>query len=68
MELINTIKKSIIAFTLLPTFLYAGIPPTLQDNASQRVTKDIMDRAYITPKRIVTKYAGSKNNLIKDEH
>ena len=32
------------------------------------MTKDIMNRAYITPKRIVTKYAGCKNNLIKDEH
>lgn len=68
MELLPTIRKSIIAFVLLPALLYAGIPPTLQSDASQRMTKDIMNRAYITPKRIVTKYAGCKNNLIKDEH
>ena len=68
MKLLPTIKKSIIAFALLPALLYAGIPPTLQSDASQRMTRDIMDRAYITPKRIVTKYAGCKNNLIKDEH
>ena len=68
MELLPAIRKSIIAFVLLPTLLYAGIPPTLQSDASQRMTKDIMNRAYITPKRIVTKYAGCKNNLIKDEH
>lgn len=65
MELLPAIRKSIIAFALLPALLYAGIPPTLQSDASQRMTKDIMDRAYITPKRIVTKYAGCKNNLIK---
>lgn len=35
---------------------------------SRRMTKDIMDRAYITPKRIVTKYAGHNNDLIKDEY
>lgn len=64
MELLPAIRKSIIAFALLPALLYAGIPPTLQSDASQRMTKDIMDRA-ITPKRIVTKYAGCKNNLIK---
>lgn len=68
MELLPAIRKSIIAFALLPALLYAGIPPTLQSDASQRMTKDIMDRAYITPKRIVTKYAGCKNNLIKNEH
>lgn len=67
MELLPTIRKSIIAFALLPAFLYAGIPPTLQDDATQRIAKDEMDRAYITPKRIVTKYAGSKDDLIKDE-
>ena len=67
MELLPAIRKSIIAFALLPTLLYAGIPPTLQSDSSQRVAKDIMDRAYITPKRIVTKYAGCENNLIKDE-
>lgn len=67
MELLPTIRKSIIAFALLPAFLYAGIPPTLQDDATQRIAKDEMDRAYITPKRIVIKYAGSKNDLIKDE-
>ena len=54
MKLLPTIKKSIIAFALLPALLYAGIPPTLQSDASQRMTRDIMDRAYITPKRIVT--------------
>ena len=53
MELLPTIRKSIIAFVLLPALLYAGIPPTLQSDASQRMTKDIMNRAYITPKRIV---------------
>ena len=76
MELLPAIRKSIITFALLPALLYAGIPPTLQSDASQRMTKDIMDRVYITPKRpryhipkrIVTKYAGCKNNLIKDEH
>ena len=55
-------------FSLLPALLYAGIPPTLQSDASQRMTKDIMDRSYITPKRIVTKYAGCQNNLIKNEN
>lgn len=54
MELLPAIRKSIIAFVLLPALLYAGIPPTLQSDASQRMTKDIMNRAYITPKRIVT--------------
>lgn len=49
MELLPAIRKSIIAFALLPALLYAGIPPTLQSDASQRMTKDIMDRAYITP-------------------
>lgn len=49
MELLPTIRKSIIAFVLLPALLYAGIPPTLQSDASQRMTKDIMNRAYITP-------------------
>ena len=49
MKLLPTIKKSIIAFALLPALLYAGIPPTLQSDASQRMTRDIMDRAYITP-------------------
>lgn len=67
MELLPTIRKSIIAFALLPAFLYAGIPPVLQSEAAQRIAKDEMDRAYITPKRIVTKYAGSKDDLIKDE-
>ena len=45
MELLPAIRKSIIAFALLPALLYAGIPPTLQSDASQRMTKDIMDRA-----------------------
>ncbi len=47
MELLPTIRKSIIAFVLLPALLYAGIPPTLQSDASQRMTKDIMNRAYM---------------------
>ena len=53
---------------MLPALTYAGIPPILQEDFSRRMTKDIMDRAYITPKRIVTKYAGHNNDLIKDEH
>ena len=38
MELLPAIRKSIIAFALLPALLYAGIPPTLQSDASQRMT------------------------------
>ena len=53
MELLPAIRKSIIAFALLPALLYAGIPPTLQSDASQRMTKDIMDRAYITPQNVL---------------
>lgn len=53
MKLLPTIKKSIIAFALLPALLYAGIPPTLQSDASQRMTRDIMDQALTSPPNVL---------------
>ena len=53
MKLLPTIKKSIIAFALLPALLYAGIPPTLQSDASQRMTRDIMDRVLTSPPNVL---------------
>lgn len=67
MKKLTFIRKSLVWLTVMPTFLYADIPPVLQQDTALQVSKDIMTRAYITPKRIVLKYAGQNGQLIKNE-
>ena len=67
MKLLTNIKKSLAICACLPTLLYADIPPVMRQDASLQTAKDELTRVYITPKRIVSKYAGKENNLIKDE-
>ena len=67
MKKMTFIRKSLVWLTVMPTFLYADIPPVLQQDTVLQVSKDIMTRAYITPKRIVLKYAGQNGQLIKNE-
>ena len=67
MKLLTNIKKSLVICACLPTLLYADIPPVMRQDASLQTAKDELTRVYITPKRIVSKYAGKENNLIKEE-
>lgn len=68
MKHIAYIKRYAIIFAFLPTLLYAQIPPVFSNDKEIHTRKDEMTRVFITPKRIVSKYAGSKNDLIKDEN
>ena len=61
-------KQMLFALALLPAWGYADIPPMVQEKTSQQVEKDVITRMYITPKRIVTRYAGSAGNLVKNEN
>ena len=67
MKLLTNIKKSLAICACLPTLLYADMPPVMRQDASLQTAKDELTRVYITPKRIVSKYAGKENNLIKEE-
>lgn len=67
-NLLSVWKKLLCVGILLPAWAWADIPPMVQEVSSQKVEKDMLSRLYITPKRIVSRYAGSSGNLIKNEH
>ncbi|MBE6287701.1 MAG: alpha-L-rhamnosidase [Mediterranea massiliensis] len=64
----SLVKQSLCLLAFLPSLLSADIPPVLQEKASQHVTKDIISRLYVAPKRIVSRYAGASDNLIQGEN
>lgn len=68
MNTVSVWKKALSVLALLPALLYAGIPPMLHEKTSMNVMEDVMSRLYITPKRIVSRYAGTSNHLIKGEN
>lgn len=63
----SALVGSIFLSLCFPLLAKADIPPVLSVDSSHRTSKDEMTRVYITPQRIVTKYAGKENQLIKNE-
>lgn len=61
-------KKILCVWAFLPVWVLADIPPMVQEATSQQVEKDVLSRLYITPKRVVSRYAGTSGNLVKNEH
>lgn len=63
----SALVGSLLLLLCFPLLAKADIPPVLSVDSYHRTSKDEMTRVYITPQRIVTKYAGKENQLIKNE-
>lgn len=61
------LRHCFMAACFVPLMVQAEIPPTFQLDSTIQVRKDELTRLYITPTRIVSKYAGAQNNLIRHE-